>query len=470
MNAISGTGTRPVMARQRSFPRPNVPRPAAVGAAGVGRARNARILPHPDQEWARPVPGAPSWWCREAPATVRPPDRPPARIVARPIAGWPGRRPRARRHACQRGPQPRRAGRRLGRRGPRHDPGRQECGDLIGPQAGLGQDLQRVGTETRGALPVAVAGCGAQRRDHVLRGTLPDHQAAGADLGIPLGLGRGVDRGHAGVIAEMRQPGRAGPAGEDGRDVGDRRRIELARNEVLPFDRPAEGNPERRLQGADGEERTVGGRVDRVAGVGPGQRTGAGAGRREACAQGSQPAHDRVEHRNVQHGALAGALAAEERRQDLQRGQRAAGEVGHLQPRRDGPCAGRAKEGQQAADRKVVQVVSRAVTIRPILPKPRERAVDDAGVHGQEVVRPKAAPGDLAGHRRLQEDVGVTRQAQDHVPAPRQPVVDGDAPLAAVDGLEDAAEAKLGRGDPGVVAGEQRLDLDDLGAEVRQEQ
>ena len=74
------------------------------------------------------------------------------------------------------------------------------------------------------------------------------------------------------------------------------------------------------------------------------------------------------------------------------------------------------------------------------------------------------------GHGRLQEDVRRGRQAQHDLPAPRQPVVDGDAPLAAVDGLEDAAEPELGRRDPGVVAGERRLDLDDLGAQVGEQE
>ena len=189
----------------------------------------------------------------------------------------------------------------------------------------------------------------------------------------------------------------------------------------------------------------------------------------DAGAERPQPADDGVEHRDIQDGALAGALAPEERRDDLQGRQRPAGEVGHLEAGRDRARPGRPQQRKEPADRQVVQVVARAVAVRPLLPEARQRAVDDAGVDGQEVIRPQAAPGDLAGHRRLHEDVGVPRQAQDDVPPARQPVVDRDAPLAPVDGLEDAAEAELGRRHAGVVARQRRLDLDHLGTEVGQQ-
>ena len=147
------------------------------------------------------------------------------------------------------------------------------------------------------AAPRPAAGCRAdpvarrrsERRHHVGGLALADDQAPGPDVRIALRLGRGVDRGDAGLVAEGREPRGARLRGEDRRDVGDRRRVELARHEVLAIDRPAEGDPELRLQGAERQEGAVGRGVDRIAGEAARQRTGPTAGRGHAGAQRPQP-------------------------------------------------------------------------------------------------------------------------------------------------------------------------------------
>ncbi len=225
-----------------------------------------------------------------------------------------------------------------------------------------------------------------------------------------------------------------------------------------------------RLQGAERHEGAVRGGVDRIAGEAPRQRAGHDAGRGRAGAQRPQPGHDGVEDRDVEDRALAGSLAPEERRQDLQGGQRPPGHVGDLDARRDGARPGRPEQRQEAADGEVVEVVARPVPVGAHLPVPRQGAVDDPGVHGPDRRLAEPPSGKLARHRRLEEDIRRRREAQHDLPAPREPVVDRDAPLAAIDGLEEAAEPELGRRHPGVVAGQRRLDLDDLRAEVGKEE
>ena len=82
-------------------------------------------------------------------------------------------------------------------------------------------------------------------------------------------------------------------------------------------------------------------------------------------------------------------------------------------------------------------VVAGPVPVRPLLPVAGQRAVDDPGVHGPDRSRPQPAPGQLAGHRRLEKDIGRGRQPQHHLAPARQPVVDGE-PAAAADGRKGA--------------------------------
>ena len=130
--------------------------------------------------------------------------------------------------------------------------------------------------------------------------------------------------------ARRRAAGRAKTAASSAASSSCASGDELALGQLGPPDQLAEPDEELRLERADGQVAAVGGLVDPVAGEPAGEE----ARQRVAAEPVRDEAVRAVRHRDRQPGAAAGALALEQRGQDLRHGaERAGGEVGGLERR-----------------------------------------------------------------------------------------------------------------------------------------
>ena len=115
--------------------------------------------------------------------------------------------------------------------------------------------------------------------------------------------------------------------------------------------------------------------------------------------------HGRLDHRHVDHLALAGARSLVERREDADDAPQAPAEVGQLETRHLGRRAGRSLHAEHTGTREVVDVVPGASGHRPVLPVPRQRAHDEARVRGEERRVAETEPLEHPGTELLEEDV-----------------------------------------------------------------
>src|SRR5262249_14927268 len=120
--------------------------------------------------------------------------------------------------------------------------------------------------------------------------------------------------------------------------------------------------------------------------------------------------------------------------------------------------------------------VAGAVAVGPVLAVAGDRAVDDPGVGGAHRLVAHAEAIEDAGPEGLQDDVGAGDGPQERLSPLRVLEVQADRALAAgqreeqrrLGGLVDAVV--VGRRGADVVAGAGVLDLDDVGAEVAEQQ
>ena len=117
------------------------------------------------------------------------------------------------------------------------------------------------------------------------------------------------------------------------------------------------------------------------------------------------------------------------------------------------------------------EVVGLDLAVRPRLTVARERAVDEPRVGLAEVVGPDTEPGGGSRREVLAEDVGGPSEPAQHLLALRQLRVHRHVPLAGVEGDETGGEAPHGTvPTANDVAAPRLLDLDDVGAEGRQDE
>ena len=258
------------------------------------------------------------------------------------------------------------------------------------------------------------------------------------------------------------------------------RALELLVEQVLAADAVAPVAPELRLQRAE-RHPAVGALVGAVADQRAGQ-LGVAALRGDAVAEPAgrdhgEPAQRAVGHRDVDELALARAVALAQRREDAEGGhQRAAADVGDLPRRLHRRAAAVAGQPEQADQAEVVHVVPAAVAVRAVLAVAGDRAVDQPRVDLPQAVVADAQAVQDARPERLEEDVGVAGEAQQHVAALVGLEIDPDRALAPVERQEERrVGALLGalvvrRRPAHVVAHAGVLDLDHVGAEVAEQQ
>ena len=190
-----------------------------------------------------------------------------------------------------------------------------------------------------------------------------------------------------------------------------------------------------------------------------------------------EPGQRPVEHRDVHQLPLPGALALAQRGEDPERGhQRAAAEVGDLPGGLNGRAVRVAGQAEQPVEAEVVHVVARAPRVGTVLPVARDRAVDEPRVRLTQRLVADPEPLHHARPERLEHDVVLAHQPQQHLPPAVALEVQPDRALAAVEREEEGGLRRVvgalvvRRGPADVVAHPRVLDLEDLRAEVGEQQ
>ena len=248
------------------------------------------------------------------------------------------------------------------------------------------------------------------------------------------------------------------------------RRLEPRRDRVEPLvlegcglAEPGAHRPPLARREHDHPHVAVGAREDRVeAGLRTpaGRREGGRATDRGGAVRGVHGLRRRFENREVDMVAAAGLepvpVGDERRPRRLDRGRLRR----HPGRRGEGVAPGQSGAAQDAAHRRVDEVVGVPVAVVAGLAEIGDRRDHELRVAGQHVVRPEPERGERAGPRRLDPDVGRLEQRQQPLALGLE--VDRDAALVRVaDGEREGQAARAG------AAG--GLDADDVGAEVGEE-
>ena len=193
------------------------------------------------------------------------------------------------------------------------------------------------------------------------------------------------------------------------------------------------------------------------------------AGREELRRFPDRERHARFDERRVHVLAESGAMTMLERREDTDGREEARAEIRqrHARLHRRAAAIARDRHDPRHALRNEIEAA-----LRPIgsgLSVSRYRRVDEPRVDGRQRLVIEAERRDHAGPVILDEDVARARDPLQRVASFRRFEVDDGAALPAVDGVEAGT---LEADSPGhltrrITAG--RLDLDDVGAEVREE-
>ena len=256
--------------------------------------------------------------------------------------------------------------------------------------------------------------------------------------------------------------------------------LELRRHEILAPDPLAPRAPELRLQRAQ-RHPAVGALVGAVADEPSGELQLAAPRHRAvgeiAAGDQREPGERAVGHRDVDQLTLAAALALVQRRHDAERRhQRAAAEVRDLPRRLHRRAIALPRQAEHPHESQVVHVVARALALGPVLAVAGDRAVHERRVLLAEALVADAEALQHAGSEGLEQHVVVAREGQQHLPPPLALQVDPDRALVAVERQEERRARALRkllvvRGRPAhVVAGARVLDLQHLGAEVREQE
>ena len=173
---------------------------------------------------------------------------------------------------------------------------------------------------------------------------------------------------------------------------------------------------------------------------------------------------------HVERASHAGPLAVVQRREDAERGPDAGAEVDQRDTdayRRPVVLAGDAHDPGGGLHQRVVAGL---IAQRPRRPERADRAVDESRVARAHRVRAEAALLRRARAQALHEHVGAVGEPQKRLEPARVAEIERERPLAGVRRQEHRALALPERRPPGarvVAAG--RLDLDDVGAERREQ-
>ena len=177
-----------------------------------------------------------------------------------------------------------------------------------------------------------------------------------------------------------------------------------------------------------------------------------------------------LEHRDVHALSASRPLAGLQRGEDADRGEERTRHVRDLRARHHGAPVRAAKRVEEAAERQVVDVVSRPRGERAVLPVAGERAVDEARVLLEQARSAEAAPLEDARAVGLDEDVGGRGETTDDRRPFLPPDVHDHRALVAVEGgVGGALPVHRGRHRAHRVPEGRLLDLDHIRPEVAQQ-
>ena len=157
---------------------------------------------------------------------------------------------------------------------------------------------------------------------------------------------------------------------------------------------------------------------------------------------------ERLEQAGLDVAALAGDAPAHERRQDRLDERRTGEHVADRQPERHRPLPFVAVQPHDAGTRLRQQVLTRTHRPRPLVAEAGDAAENDGRIDRRHDVVAEAEPLDDAGAEILDEHVGLADEVLERLKVGRVLEVEGDALLAAVDGVEQGrVAADLGIGE-----------------------
>ena len=184
----------------------------------------------------------------------------------------------------------------------------------------------------------------------------------------------------------------------------------------------------------------------------------------------------RIEQRNVDLLALAGAFGMAQRGKDRDGGVHARGEVGHRHPDLERRTIGLAGHAHQPAHPLGEEIVAAARCIGAVLPETGDRAIDDPRVDRPDrgIIQPVF--GQPANLEILHQHIGPRGQPPDQFGPLRRCQIDRRAALVAVGAKIIGALARIVRSvgkleerrtpAAGIVAAAGLLDLEHVGAEI----
>src|SRR4051794_16451694 len=171
----------------------------------------------------------------------------------------------------------------------------------------------------------------------------------------------------------------------------------------------------------------------------------------------------RLDQRGVNPLPLAALLALQQRQHNAVREQDARGGVVDRNPDPHRPLPRQAGDRHQAPHALRDLIDTGAALIRPVLPEPRDRAIDNARIDLAHGVVIDAEPVFDGRFEILDDDIGLFDELEEDFLPLRALQIERQRPLVAVQILEIGTVAAAA-GRIGMLAG--RLDLDDIGAPI----
>src|SRR5581483_4917826 len=312
-----------------------------------------------------------------------------------------------------------------------------------------GAEVRRFGAflfgERLDHAPVAEPGA----RGRIEAGGFEDRVGVGAQgwcLGARRAVGRPHHRCQTRVDAfEPREPLVARLRTHHGADLVEPARV-LQRQELRTLERGAERLPELRLERAERQPLAVGRFVEGVT------RALEIAGRRK-----QRPLACGFAERNVDRRTHAGTLTLDDRREDGNRRLHRRADVRDQRTRRDG-------RPQQSGERLVVDVVRRPFGARAVAREADHRRADQPRMPAPQRGGVDAEPRRGRRAEAVDDDVGACEKRVQNGRCVRRSQIERDAFLAVVERVEVARPERAHR-----VAAARVLDLDDVGAAIREQ-
>lgn len=174
-----------------------------------------------------------------------------------------------------------------------------------------------------------------------------------------------------------------------------------------------------------------------------------------------------LQQRGLHPLAFAGNIALQEGGEDADRAKKSGSKIGDGDADPHRPAARRAGNGHEATHALRNLVEAGPLVVRAILAEAGNAAVDDARVDLAHALIVDAELGFHVGSKVLDDDVGLPGQPHEHFQALGVFQVQRDGAFVAVQILEVRAVARAARLLAGGVL-QQRIDLDDIGAPIRE--